>query len=424
MKARIQYWFILWVVVFASVLYALQQAQPAPYPVTLLDHLRLILVSAWVVPLPMAVIGLWGLLRYRSINPPALLRQQVVFRIVTRGDNRAAVLATVSNIKQTLASLNPMPLDWWIEVVTDKSLGISEELVVPDDYQTPNGAKWKARALHYALEVSRASMNTWIFHLDEESQIDAGTVYGIAEFTTNNPGTIGQGAILYNRELRSNTWLTMADSLRTGDDIGRFHAQYQQQNCLFGMHGSFILLPNFIEQAIGFDYAPAQCVTEDAYFGLKALEGRYKFGWVNGFVYEQSPRTVRDFLKQRRRWYLGICQVILSDLKWSTKGVLTLSTLAWTGSVLVMFATLVNFAAPIRIPEWVRIGGDLSLAIYAALYWVGLHMNLRGTKTSVCRRALMYVALIISIPVYSAMEVAGVVYGIIRPELGFEVIDK
>lgn len=420
MKARIQYLFVLWSVVVATGLWEFQTFNTTTTAGSMLDT---ILLSAWVIPLPLALVAVFGLMHYRNTVKPSRLSAPLVFRVVTRGDNVEAVKKTVANIRATMAGIKTPP-EWWIEVVTDKPLGIPEQLVVPDDYQTPNGAKWKARALHYALQASRARYNDWIFHLDEESQIDKNTVIGISQFMHDHPGKIGQGAILYNRELLTNPWLTLADSLRTGDDIGRFYAQYKAGHCAFGMHGSFILVPNFVEQHIGFDFPPNLCVTEDAYFGLKALEERYSFGWVNGFVYEQSPRTVKDFLKQRRRWFLGIVEVANGSLSFRTKGILMISTLSWISSILVAVATIVNFIHPTVVPVVIRLGSDIALGIYVALYMSGLHLNLTDMGLSVRRKLAYYSLMLISIPVYSALEMTGVLYGIVRPKLGFEVIQK
>lgn len=415
MKARLQYWFVLWVVLFSAAALVLQQSQPQPYPVTVLDWIRLLMVSAWLVPLPMAVIGLWGLVRYHNRIVRYKLRVPLIIRIVTKGDNLEAVKQTI-----TAAKLATVGLPVEIQVVTDKPLGIKEQIVVPKNYTTSNGAMWKARALNYAIEVGGLSDKAWILHLDEESHITTETVAGVAEFIATHPGTVGQGAILYNRELATNPWWTLADSLRTGDDVGRFYGQYKAGNCRFGMHGSFILIPQKIEQAIGFNFPPQLCVTEDAYFGLLALDMGFKFGWVNGYIYEQSPRSAKDFLKQRRRWYLGIRKLVFSDLPFKTKSTLLFSFFAWSGSILVLLATLINFFAPIYVPQSIRIGADLSLAIYIGLYLVGLHLNLAGQK----RKVLYYLVCLISIPVFSLLEVAAVIYGIIRPQLNFEVIKK
>lgn len=420
LNARLQYWFVLWTVVGCSAIWTVQTALPTT---THASIWQLILLSSWLLPLPLAIVAAIGLMSYRQRSVPNRLPAPLVFRIVTRGDNLEAVKKTVQNIKDTMVGMRTPPV-WWIEVVTDKKLGIAEELVVPPWYTTSNGAKWKARALQYALDTSRASINDWIFHLDEESQIDLQTVYGIAEFMKENPGKIGQGAILYNRELATNPWLTLGDSLRTGDDIGRFYAQYKQGNCAFGMHGSFILVQNFIEQHIGFNFPPELCVTEDAYFGLRALENRYEFGWVDGFVYEQSPRTITDFLKQRRRWFLGIRQIVLSDLPFRIKGILALSTVSWAGSIVVAIATIVNFFFPANTPVWMHLGSDIALAMYAALYMVGLHLNLKNLDLTWFQKMRYYTLLIVSIPVYSALEMFAIVYAIVRPKLGFEVIAK
>ena len=69
-----------------------------------------------------------------------------------------------------------LPADQWqIEVVSDNPLAIASAdgqaylILVPTDYQPPGGARYKARALHYALSASPATDDDWIIHLDEET---------------------------------------------------------------------------------------------------------------------------------------------------------------------------------------------------------------------------------------------------------------
>ena len=100
---------------------------------------------------------------------------------------------------------------------------------------------------------SRLPDDSWIFHLDEESHPTASLVLGIrdavAEEEASGEHRIGQGAILYHRGLRSNFLLTLADSIRTGDDLGRFHLQHRLGRTFFGLHGSFILVRTSVEEA-------------------------------------------------------------------------------------------------------------------------------------------------------------------------------
>jgi len=94
--------------------------------------------------------------------PPA---SKVAFRVCTRGDNPRLVRHICArNIALLQSCGSAMELDWCIEIVTDRPLDLAEglcasaglpltqvvEIIVPSDYQPPNGSAFKARALHYA----------------------------------------------------------------------------------------------------------------------------------------------------------------------------------------------------------------------------------------------------------------------------------
>jgi len=186
---------------------------------------------------------------------------------VSRGDNAKALERSVT---QTAKLLDELSVNYRIDIVTD--LPVSEQIscngkrtkyhLVPTGYTTINGAKWKARALHYVVEqhaeddfVYKAE-NTWILHLDEESVLTESCVAGVAEFIADpeNQDAVGQGEIKYNaHNYGDNLLITWADSIRSGDDLGRFRFQYTLFNQpFFGMHGSYILAPLAIEQRFGF----------------------------------------------------------------------------------------------------------------------------------------------------------------------------
>jgi peptidoglycan/LPS O-acetylase OafA/YrhL len=81
------------------------------------------------------------------------------FRIVTRGCNPKLVARNACKIGQILSDSLPPHL-WVLEVVTDNAIGLRaavpfpvSEIVVPTSYRPPNGALYKARALHFAIQV-------------------------------------------------------------------------------------------------------------------------------------------------------------------------------------------------------------------------------------------------------------------------------
>lgn len=392
---------------------------------------------AWVVPIVPALFALAGFALYRkpqygsrTLDPIA---NPVCFRVVARGENAFRLRSTIENIRTELAALPLFP--YTIEVVTDLpiDLGNGGELthfVVPRGYRTARGALFKARALQYALEESRLPDDAWIVHLDEESHITPSLVVGVRDAIQEEEreGThrIGQGTILYHRDLPDRPFLTLADSVRTGDDLGRFHLQHRLGVTVFGLHGSWILVRNSVEREVGFDFGRAGSITEDSFWALRQMELGRRCRWVDGYVTEQAPRSLRDFVKQRRRWFVGLESVFTdAPVALRFRAALGVSTFLWSLSWIGILYLYVNLLLGFRVPDWVQAAGNVAFATYIASYVVGLKVNLENMPpVPPLRRAALYVAQVVLIPAFALLEAAGVVYGLTRRETGFHVVRK
>ncbi len=414
------------------------------------------LAVLWLIPLPVAVCSLVGLFLYeqkfnrRPVNFTRL-GNAIYFRLATRGNNPQKVIETVKNVVSVMNKYqkdNHCHVPFLVEVVTEAghpqlaarinqlfSKAEVNVLEVPRNYETVKKSKFKARALHFALENSGALDKDWIFHLDDESQIDCQTVHGICEFIqteedrlANDPKAsprIGQGTILYYRNIKESWLYTLADSIRTADDMGRYFLQYLFRLCIFGMHGSFILVRNNIEKVHGFDLDPKHCITEDAYWGLMMMQKGYLFGHVFGFVHEQSPAKGKDFIKQRRRWFVGISEVIKAhDIKLRYKIILFLSTSLWAFSGPIILYTALNIIHPAPIQSVVGILSSFTFAIYVTLYILGFYINMQFAEVTFPKMIIYFLAQLFFIPIFAIMEAAGATYGLLDRKLDFYVIKK
>ncbi|HZV53159.1 MAG TPA: glycosyltransferase family 2 protein [Candidatus Dormibacteraeota bacterium] len=406
-------------------------------PVGLVAELAML---TWLLPIPPMLMGFLGYLLLGSPAPALELRsipQRVCFRIVSRGQNRDVLRETVENLLEVMGVL---PLfSYAVEVVTDLAVAWPAPrhvhfLCVPAGYRTRSGARHKARALQYALEVSPVAPSDWLVHLDEETQLTPSAVVGIAqaidEEERSQEHRIGQGAILYHRRFGLGfkaLLLSMADMVRTGDDLGRFHLQHQLGLPLFGLHGSYIVVRNSVEREVGFDLGPEGSVTEDAFWALAQLGRGRRTRWVHGYMVEQPPARIRDFLRQRRRWLWGLLLVLRhAPAPWWTKlgmGVCVFSwALSWVGLLTVYGDLVVG-----QLAWWpVRLSGDVCVALYAACYVIGLRENLHYVGVSRWKRWPLYLVELACLPVFALLEGAAVVYGLATRGggMGFHVISK
>lgn len=360
---------------------------------------------------------------------------------VSRGDNANALYRSVV---ATAKLLSKHKVRYRIDIVTDLPVDKHFERLpfylrlhlVPQEYVTLRGAKWKARALHYALErqdqePASHTRNTWVLHLDEESQMHISSLAGVYEFITNpaNRRKVGQGEIKYNaHRYTEHEHITVIDSFRTGDDLGRFRLQFKLfGRPLFGMHGSFILAPYALERRFGFDLGGKGSVTEDAYFALKCYSQGVKFGWVDGYIREQSPYTIPAILKQRRRWYCGLMMLSFDGsvplrARWMLMINTLLWTIAWLGPIVSVFAIIFGGYFPLPL----ILAASLLQGAYASTYVVGAWRNLHDHKLKIglFKRLELLFAAVVLLPISSAVEGAAVLYGLIRPVKGFEVVAK
>jgi egghead protein (zeste-white 4 protein) len=221
----------------------------------------------------------------------------MLIRVVTRGDYPQLVHQTV---KRNIETCFKVGLEnFLIEIVTDKSINLVDlpvnkvyEVLVPKEYQTKTGARYKARALQYALEsnVNSLSNNDYIVHLDEETLLTENSVRGILNFICSNEYDIGQGLITYANGNIVNIWTTFADSARVGIDLGclRFCLKKFNQP-IFLFKGSYVVCRSACELEVTFDNGIAGSIAEDIYFALLATSKNKRFGWIEG-LYSQIKK--------------------------------------------------------------------------------------------------------------------------------------
>lgn len=383
--------------------------------------------------------GLLGLLMYRhphELHAVQPISQLVVFRIVSRGQNREALQSTISRCVSEMQK-GPM-FDYLVEVVIEDVPGVGHlpksdrirYLVIPRNYSTPNTSLYKARALQFALENSRVPDNAWLVHLDEETQPTFSGIRGISKMIREEEESgrlrVGQGAILYHRDWVRHPFLTLADNVRTGDDFARFHFQHRLGRTIFGLHGSYIVVRNDVEKSIGFDFGPQGSITEDAFWALKLMEAGGRARWVEGYLEEQSTQSLGDFVRQRRRWYQGLIKVAIhTPVKLRWRLAIGANTLLWTFAPFAVIYTLLHMFLGTEIAAWIRALANFSFASFVTLYITGLKANLDefGIKDRV-ERVGWYCLQIILLPLFTLLEAAGVMLALMKPVAGFHVVKK
>lgn len=403
--------------------------------------------------------------RYSPASKKLDLNFVIYIRYVTRGSSPRLVANNTRRAAEILVESGISKSMWRVEVVTDNRLDLDlqisdpsvYEIVVPSNYRPPNGALYKARALNYAIKASPATPMDWIVHLDEETRFDVDTVRAIlyhcgsetylTRVAKSQPWPkIGQGPILYGRamtdesvaggDIGNGNWLTtLADSGRVSDDCGRYRIQYECGEVWVGMHGSFVVCANCVEQKVTFDHGVEGSIAEDAFFGLLARSQDVRFAWIDALMFEQSPFTFMDFIKQRSRWLVGGLRVVgSSQIPFRLRILMKLLTSLWALMPLTYTALIVsvlfgsNDMEPSAQNQYYY---KFLLPLLAALslwnYVFGFFVTFSARSIGLFRfTVLLYVQMILS-PVFGIMEVVAVCYALwnfAKLSVGFHVVEK
>ncbi len=392
----------------------------------------------WLIAIPSVVPGLIGLMAFRydnELDSVSRIRNVVCLRIVSRGTNTQALIDTIDRARSEMAK-SPL-FAYVIEVVTDitntalpHAADDLRYLVVPVDYQTSKGSKYKARALHYALEHSPLRDDAWLVHLDEETHLTSSGVKGIAKMIAEEEASgqhrIGQGAITYHRNWEKHPILTLAESVRTGDDMARFYLQQRLGVTIFGLHGSYIVVRNDVEKRVGFDFGPDGSITEDAFWALRSMADGARARWVHGYLEEQSTQSVVDFVKQRRRWFQGLIKVALyAPVPRVWRLMIGVNTFLWALLPFAGIYTIAHMMISYQTDPVTQFLGNLCFATYIAIYLIGLRVNLlEHGIASWPRRIGWHMAQVLLIPVFAVMEAVGVMSAFSGGSSGFHVVKK
>lgn len=381
-------------------------------------------ILAWILPLPYTLICFWGLVMpfrtpkflYDDSMPKRRLDNLYILT-VTKGDNREAVYRSW-NAHKHLERLHPSVR---VHVLTDEPYFFENIncYTCPKNFTTA-GSKYKARALEWYRQTMRYTEHDWVLHLDEESVIDDESVKRVLEFIWyEHDYHWGQGVILYNQYNYWKNWIfTVADAIRVGDDLARFQLQYSYfHRPVFGAHGSFLLSNGAVENEVTWDLGS---LTEDYEFAMQAWALGYKCGKVPGLIREQSPLDLIGFLKQRRRWYVGIRRLphFLPKM-WA---------LFWTVGSLSLYGTVASIPLgllfPYATPRWFGLMKDFSFVNFVYLYVIGILIQDLDKKTNPLLILVRVPVTLVVQFIASVLEAASVTYGIISPPVGFDVIKK
>ncbi|MCS7123185.1 MAG: glycosyltransferase family 2 protein [Candidatus Aenigmarchaeota archaeon] len=296
-------------------------------------------------------------------------KNKIIFHIVTRGTNYEVATKNTFKTKEMneyVKQLYNLNYDYEVWLVTEEDCkekfeNIKDEkirvIIVPKDFETENGAKYKGRALEYSrrlmLKENILNENNFIYYQDEESFIGEDTVFGILDFIRKNDGYVGRGIITYPRNFRKSS-LDYWEFYRSSQDLDRLIIT--NKICFHGSH--FIINSNILRK-VSFDYK--ETLVEDLKFKDKIAKvyGEKNIKLIKGFCYESPPLSAIDLLKQRGRWFIGVMKSMKDVEKIHEKVVRTYYLISWLSSLPSLIAVVLSAIAPTDTPFF-PISGILS----------------------------------------------------------------
>lgn len=263
------------------------------------------------------------------------------------------------------------------------------EVIVIDDGSSDNTFKEASEYLEKGVKVIRqknsgkpGAVNTGIKNasgevvitVDADSKLHPDALTWICRRFSSNPRL---GAVAGNVKIdRPTGLLKTLQSLEYTMSINLGRKSQSMLHCVMIVPGAIAALKTRVLQEVG--YFPTDTFAEDFDITMKILKAGYHVEYEsNAIAFTQAPETVEDFLKQRRRWYRGMTQVLSKyqgmyfNPKYGTAGIFGVPYM-WLGvsSYLInmfllfillvdIFSYTVNFSTP-----------DLNLLAWGILtYW-------------------------------------------------------
>jgi len=159
---------------------------------------------------------------------------------------------------------------------------------------------------------------------------------------------------------------------------------------------------------------------------LFAISARIKcgeriFGWHGGVVEEKSPLSLRDFAKQRQRWFYGLVQN-LKFLSFRDKVSQSVRAIVWSLGFFSGSVSIVALVVPQAIPDYLRIAFFITTFLWFCSYQIGAFFN--GRYLPFKRRAWFHFLVLASSFFLGIVESVTPMLALLKHPKTFEVVKK
>lgn len=372
---------------------------------------------------------------------------RILFQVTTKG-NIPIVQETVDRINSVCREIGYQKYEVWVVTDAQERFKDCRTMSVPLDYNC--NAIYKGRALQYAAEIrKKEKKNTediYVFHLDDESLITKQTLCSVLTFLEDNPSPISEGLIIYPVQKNEKFRIThLIDTLRPFCCFECLDFMHKGNPAY--IHGSNLLIRSDVEEEVSWENG--KTIAEDTLFAVSARTkcGSSSFGWHGGVIEEKSPLSLRDLVKQRKRWFYGLIQnlkfIPLKErivqgsraLLWSLgfySGVVSIIALSIPQNMGLGYDRDYLIKPTFLIPQYMGLGHDLDYFIKTAFlittvlwllsYQIGGFFN--GKYLPLRRRLLFHSLILVFSFFLGLIECATPILALISRPKTFELVKK
>ena len=370
--------------------------------------------------------------RSRMIAKPAREKfgtPELIFQITTKG-KIPIVQETVNRVNAVCKEIDYKKYEIWAVTDADEQFENCRTIVVPENYSC--NAVYKGRALQYAVEVRRKeNKNTddvYILHLDDESLITKQTLCSVLSFLEDNPSPISEGLIIY--PVGKDEKIRISHLLDTLRPFCCFEClDFMHRGSPAYLHGSNLVVRSDIEQEVGWENG--KTMSEDSLFGVNARIkcGKGVFGWHGGVIEEKSPLGIRDFVRQRKRWFHGLIQN-LKYIPLKDRVSQAFRAFVWSLGFFSGMASLVSLIAPQYffndtypdVSLYIRLGFFITTLLWLLSYQIGASLN--GKYLPRAKRVWFHFLVLVASFGLSVIESSIPILALISKPKTFDVVRK
>ena len=307
--------------------------------------------------------------------------KKLIIQITTVGDD--IIVNTVRKLRGALDGRDRSLYEIWVvtEPIDPRSYPfVDQVLVVPAGFQTSNHTKFKSRALEYARLQRLASgvRNYKVLYIDDDSIVSPAFINDCY----NRSFDLLQGVVVITRPRGILSHLDASLRAVSCLSICTF---FQEISHHLWTHGEGFCIDEQVDRAVTWNH-PGWYADDLIYGALATRRTGFRMSSTYATVETNSPISLRQYIKQRRRWFWAFvqsCYLLPLSVKvelWAVTVLgLVITPISLTGILLANLG-LFHLPADLALPSRVLFAAWILSWAYSGYY---SQRNVRGIVVSV-----------------------------------------